>query len=93
MPPTPEVRAAVKAVAVPVLPLRPNAESALPVPVIDRSALTPVEIASWPLELTDDVIWPAVVESVAAPWKMLAVFTPVARSIALSRSVSVAVRR
>lgn len=34
-PPTPEVRAALKAVAVPVLPLRPNAASALPVPVIE----------------------------------------------------------
>ena len=55
-PPTPEVRAALKAVAVPVLPLRPNALSALPVPVIERSALMPVEIDSWPLELTDDGI-------------------------------------
>ncbi|MGY3468643.1 hypothetical protein ACVW0I_005514 [Bradyrhizobium sp. LM6.11] len=45
-PPTPELRAAAKAVAVPVLPLRPKALSALPVPVIDRSALMPVESAS-----------------------------------------------
>ena len=45
-PPTPEVRAAVKAVAVPVLPLRPKALRALPVPVIDRSELMPVESAS-----------------------------------------------
>ena len=48
MPPMPEVRAAVKAVAVPVLPARPSAYSALPVPVTDRSALTPVDSLSWP---------------------------------------------
>ncbi len=59
-------------------------------PVIERSALMPVESASWPLLLTDDGIWPAVVDSDAAPLKMLAVLTPVARSIELSRSVSVA---
>ena len=34
-----------RALEVPVLPAKPNAFSALPVPVIDRSALTPVE--SW----------------------------------------------
>ena len=51
MPPTPEVRAAEKAVAVPVLPARPSTFNALPVPVIDRSALTPVESLSWPDEL------------------------------------------
>ena len=45
-PPTPEVRAALKDEAVPVLPARPSAVSALPVPVIYRSALTPVEILS-----------------------------------------------
>ncbi len=46
MPPMPEVRAAVNAVAVPVLPARPSTFSALPVPVIDRSALMPVESLS-----------------------------------------------
>ena len=46
MPPTPEVRAAVKADALPVLPASPNTVSALPVPVIERSALTPVESLS-----------------------------------------------
>ncbi|MGY3074554.1 hypothetical protein ACVWZZ_000925 [Bradyrhizobium sp. LM6.10] len=40
--------------------------------------------------MTDDGIWPAVVDRVAVPLKMLAVLTPVARSIELSKSVSVA---
>ena len=43
MPPTPEVRAAVNADALPVLPASPNTFSALPLPVIVRSALMPVE--------------------------------------------------
>ena len=49
MPPAPAVRAAVKLVSVPVVPVRPSAESALPVPVMDRSAAVPVLIFSTPL--------------------------------------------
>ena len=56
--PAAAVRPAVKLVPVPVLPVRPSAESALPVPTIDRSALVPVEICSAPLELIEDLVCP-----------------------------------
>src|SRR4029079_16985292 len=46
-------RPAVKFVPVPVLPVRPSAESALPVPMIDRSAVVPVEICSAPATMDD----------------------------------------
>jgi hypothetical protein len=46
-------RPAVKFVSVPVLPVRPSAESALPVPMIDRSAVVPVEICSAPATMDD----------------------------------------
>ena len=87
--PAAAVRPAVKLVPVPVLPVRPSAESALPVPMIDRSAVVPVLICSAPLarptrRLAGDVV------NVAAPPAFVAVLTPVARSIALSVSASVA---
>ncbi|MGY3357654.1 hypothetical protein ACVWZK_004317 [Bradyrhizobium sp. GM0.4] len=56
-----------KAVAVPVLPAKPSEFSALPVPVIDRSALTPVDSLSWPDALIDELVWPEAVDSVAVP--------------------------
>src|SRR5215218_8371475 len=59
------VRPAVKVVPVPVLPVRPSDESALPVPTIDRSALVPVEICSAPLELIEDAVCPLAVANVA----------------------------
>ncbi len=67
MPPMPEMRAAAKAEDVPVLPAKPNTDKALPVPVIDRSALTPVEILSCPELLIDEAVWPAAVASVPPP--------------------------
>ena len=73
-----------------MLPARPSAFSALPVPVIDRSALTPVEILSWPEALIDELVWPVAVASVAVPLALtVAVCTPVARSIAFSTSATV----
>ena len=56
MPPTPAVRAAVKAVPVPVLPARPSAARALTVPEIARSALTPVLIFSAPAVLIEEAV-------------------------------------
>jgi len=94
MPPVPEVRAAVKADAVPVLPARPRTDSALPVPVTDRSALTPVEILSWPEALIDEAVWPDAVASVPPPLPLsVKVCTPVAKSIAFSVSAIVALCR
>jgi hypothetical protein len=55
------VRPAVNEVAVPVLPVRPSTESALPVPTIDRSAVVPVEICSEPLELIEEFVCPLAV--------------------------------
>ena len=46
-------RLAVKLVAVPVLPVSPSADIALPVPITDRSALAPVEICSAPATMED----------------------------------------
>ena len=80
------VRPAVKLVAVPVLPVRPSADSALPVPMIVRSAVVPVEICSAPLELIEELVWPEAVATVAAPLALVAVWTPVARSMAVSTS-------
>ncbi len=76
-------------VPVPVLPVRPSDESALPVPMIDRSAVVPVEICSAPLELIDDLVWPDAAATVAPPVAIVAVWTPVARSIAFSVSATV----
>ena len=65
MPPTPELRPAVKAVPVPVLPARPSAFRTLPVPEMARSALTPVLIFRLPLLVIDELVWPVAVVRVA----------------------------
>ena len=90
MPPAPAVRAAVKLVSVPVAPVRPSADSALPVPVIDRSAVVPVLIFSVPLAETEEAAMPEAVVNVAVPLAFAAVLTPVARSMAFSVSAIVA---
>src|SRR6185295_2159229 len=69
-------RPAVKLVPVPVLPVRPSAESALPVPMIDRSAVVPVEIWSTPAT-RDDATCPDATATVAVPLAFVAVWTPV----------------
>ena len=67
------MRPAEKVVPVPVLPVRPSDESALPVPTIDRSAFVPVEICSAPLELIEDLVCPAAGANVAPPAASVAV--------------------
>src|SRR5712664_928426 len=57
MPPAPAVRVAVKEASVPVGPVRPSADRALPVPEIDRSVAVPVLIFSAPVT-TDDAPGP-----------------------------------
>src|SRR5215470_3893598 len=83
MPPGAAVRDAAKVGALPVLPVRPSAESALPEPEIVRSEVVPVLICSAPLGAIDEM-GVLTVLSVAAPNEMAAVCTPVARSMALS---------
>src|SRR4051812_16771562 len=78
MPPGAAVRDAVKVVALPVLPVSPSADIALPEPVMVRSAVVPVLICSAPLLAIEDAVNPVVVVSVALPELLLAVFTPVA---------------
>ena len=90
MPPAPAVRDAEKLVSVPVAPVRPNTESALPVPVMARSAAVPVLRLMTPLTLTEEAVWPVATATVAAPLAIVAVRTPVAISIAFSVSVIVA---
>ncbi len=90
MPPAPAVRAAVKLVSVPLAPVRPSAASALPVPVIDRSAVVPVLSFNVPLAETEEAAMPVAVVSTAAPLAFAAVLTPVARSMAFRVSAIVA---
>ena len=90
MPPAPAVRDAAKLVSVPVAPVRPSAESALPVPVMDRSVVVPVLIYRVPLAETDEAAMPVAVVNVAAPLAFTAVLTPVARSMAFRVSATVA---
>ena len=73
--PAPADRLAVKLVAEPVLPVRPSAESALPVPMIDRSEFVPVLICSAPLAAIVDAVPTVVI--VAVPPEFDAVLTPV----------------
>ena len=87
--PAAAVRPAVKLVPVPVLPVRPSAESALPVPMIDRSAVVPVEICSAPLQRSTTQPGRRRRSTVAVPLAFVAVWTPVARSIAFSVSAIV----
>src|SRR4051794_23112737 len=89
MPPGAAVRDAVKVVALPVLPLSPSAASVLPEPEIVRSEVVPVLICSAPLGVIDELVAPGAVLSVAVPDVLLAVCTPVARSMALSTSAMV----
>src|SRR5512142_2143998 len=82
MPPTPAVRAALKELLVPVGPLRPRADSALPTPpIMLRSAAVPVLSFSVPFAFTDDGVTPAAGVNVATPAEFDAVCTPEARSI------------
>ena len=67
------VRAAVKLVAVPVLPVRPSADSALPVPVMLRSAAVPVLIFSVPLARSTRLSRRWRSANVAAPLALVAV--------------------
>src|ERR1700737_1939670 len=90
MPPAPALRDALKLVALPVAPVRPSAESALPVPVMDRSVVVPVDSCSVPLAETDEAAMPLAVVNTAAPEVFTAVLTPVARSMALRVSATVA---
>ncbi len=89
MPPGAAVRDAVKVVALPVLPLSPSAASALPEPEMIRSDVVPVLICSAPLAAIDESVAPGPMLSVAVPDVLLAVCTPVARSMALSTSAMV----
>src|SRR5947207_6530177 len=89
MPPGAAVRDAVNVVALPVLPLSLSAASVLPEPEIVRSEVVPVLICSAPLGAIDDAVNPVVVLRVAVPGELEAVFTPVARSIAVSTSAPV----
>src|SRR5215468_9786537 len=89
MPPGAAERDAVKVGALPVLPLNPSAASALPDPDIVRSEVVPVLICSAPLEAIDETVSPGAVVSAAVPDVLVALCTPVARSIAVSTSVIV----
>ena len=60
-------RPAENVVAVPVLPVRPSDDSALPVPMMERSDTEPVEICNAPLAPIEDLVAPAAVLRVAAP--------------------------
>src|ERR1700686_684523 len=83
MPPTPAARAAVKLLLLLVGPLRPRADSALPVPpLMLRSVTVPVLSFSVPFAFTDDGVTPVAVENAATPAVLVAVCTPEARSIA-----------
>src|SRR3954451_15765285 len=88
-PPAFDPRAAVKALAVPVEPVRPSADRALPVPVTLRSDEVPVEIFRAPVALPVELVDPEAVASVAPDTPRAAVCTPVARSIAVSTSETV----
>ena len=89
MPPVPALRAAEKTVEVPVLPARPSAANALPVPEMLRSETVPVLIFSAPLPATDDAVEPLAVVNVAEPLVFTVVRTPEARSIAVRTSLTV----
>ncbi len=94
MPPTPAARAALKLLLLPVGPLRPRTDSALPIPpLMLRSAAVPVLSFSVPFAFTDDGVTPAAVANTAAPAVFVVVCTPDARSIAFSVSAMVAVCR
>jgi len=92
MPPAPAPREALKTLPVPVDPVRPSADSALPVPEMLRSAAVPVLMFSAPVTI-DDLVSPVVVVRVAVPLVLVAVCTPVARSIAFVMSATVAASR
>src|SRR5438105_13675087 len=73
MPPGAAVREAEKVVALPVLPLSPSADIALPEPVMVRSDVVPVLICSAPLGAIDEVVAPEAVLRVAVADVLLAV--------------------
>ncbi len=87
-PPAAAARLAVNAVPVPVEPVRPSEDSALPVPVIVRSEFAPVEMCSEPAT-SEEAVWPLAVPGSQHPMAMVAVCTPVARSIAFRMSATV----
>ena len=69
-------------------------------PIDLRKSAAPVTLRSAPVELlrvtapppeTDDAVWPALVANAATPAVTVFFFTPLARSIAVSTSPSVAV--
>src|SRR5258708_9259712 len=93
MPPVPAARAAVKLVPLPVAPFRPSTARALPVAVMLRSAVVPVESFRVPLLAIDEAVAPAAGVTVAVVPEMLAGFVPVARSMAGRTSATVAACR
>ncbi len=89
MPPVPAIRGAVKLVPVPVAPVRPSTDSALPVLVMFRSLLVPLESFNVPLAAIVDAVAPGAVTTLAVAPAMVAVFVPVARSMAVRTSATV----
>src|SRR3954465_2318296 len=60
-PPAFDPRVAVKALSVPVVPVSPSVDKALPVPLMLRSVIVPVEIFRAPVALTEELAEPGAV--------------------------------
>ena len=73
-----------KEVSVPVAPVRPSTDRALPVLVMFRSAAVPVESFSVPFAAIVEAVAPDAVVMVAVPLAFAATCVPVARSMAVS---------
>ena len=79
------------AVPAPTEEVRPRALRKSALPLTLRSAPVDVSRTSLPAPETVDSVWPVLVASVATPALMEAVLTPLARSMAFSTSVTLAV--